>query len=59
MDRNSQRGQMMIELLVLVLMFAGLFLMAVTLTETGEQSQKPYRFSKSHTSTRSYERSFP
>jgi hypothetical protein len=47
MDRNSERGQMMIELLVLVLMFAGLFLIAVTLTESGEQSQKPYRFSKS------------
>jgi|GEM_PF-4897685 len=46
MDRNTERGQMMIETLVLVLMFAGLFLIAVGLTENGERAESSYRFHK-------------
>ena len=58
MDRNTQRGQMMIELLILVLMFAGLFLIAIGLTENGEQAQAPYRFSKPHSTSNRLNNSF-
>jgi hypothetical protein len=49
MDRDTERGQMMIEMLVLVLVFTGLFLVAIGLTENGEKAEKPYRFAMPHT----------
>lgn len=44
MDRKTERGQMMIEMALLVLMFAGFFLAAVTITQEGERKQSEYRF---------------
>ena len=48
MDRDTQRGQMMIEMIVLVLMFTGLFMIAVGISENGDQAQSRFRFSKTH-----------
>ncbi len=48
MDRDTQRGQMIIEMVVIVLMFVGLFLMAVGISENGDQAQSQFRFSKPH-----------
>ncbi len=47
MGRDTQRGQMIIEMLLLILMFVGLFILAIGMTENGERAQTPFRFSKS------------
>lgn len=44
MDRNSQRGQMIIEVVVLVLMFTGLFMVAIGIAEHGDKAQTQFRF---------------
>lgn len=44
MDRKTERGQMMIEMLILTLMFAGFFFVAATLAKEGERKQEQYRF---------------
>ena len=44
MGRNSERGQMIIEVVMLVLVFTGLFLLAIGITETGERAEQAYRF---------------
>lgn len=46
MDRNTERGQMIVEMLVIALMFAGLFLVALGIAENGDRAQGKYRFSK-------------
>ncbi len=48
MDRNTERGQMIIEMLVLVLMFAGLFLIAVGISERSDEQQAQFRFQNSN-----------
>ncbi len=48
MDRNTERGQMIIEMLVLVLMFTGLFLVAVGISERSDKQQEQFRFDNSH-----------
>ena len=45
MDRKTERGQMILETLIVVLMFAGFFLVAVTITREGEKKNAQYRFS--------------
>lgn len=46
MDRTTERGQMILEMLILVLMFAGFFLVAATISQSSEKQQKHYRFEK-------------
>ena len=48
MGRNSQRGQMIIEVLLLTLVFTGLFLLAIGICETGEKAEQIYHF-QAHT----------
>ena len=46
MDRDTQNGQMIIEMVVIVFLFAGLFLVAVGISENGDKQQSQFRFSK-------------
>ncbi len=46
MDRTTERGQMILEMLILVLMFAGFFLVAATIAQSSETQQTKYRFTK-------------
>jgi hypothetical protein len=44
MGRNSERGQMIIEVVLLTLVFTGLFLLAIGICETGERAEQQHRF---------------
>lgn len=44
MDRNSQRGQMMVEMFVLIAIFLGLFLTVFEMTQASERREQTYHF---------------
>ncbi len=44
MGRNTESGQMMVEMLFLVMVFTGLFLIAIGITENGERAERQHRF---------------
>lgn len=48
MDRNSERGQMMIEMILIALLFTGFFTLAVSIAEKGERAQTQFRFQRAH-----------
>ena len=44
MGRDTERGQMIIEVLILVLVFTGLFLLAIGIAQDGERAERAHRF---------------
>lgn len=50
MEKSTEGGQVVIELAIIAVLMVGLFLLAVSISESGNTAQRKHRFSTSRSS---------